>query len=82
MSGLQRAQSTDVGFDKKNLVVVSMDLTTQGYDKARAATLYAQLSERLKTLPGIKSVSLAEVAPFSGRRDVLIDVEGTDHHSA
>ena len=74
--GLQQAQSTDVGFDKKNLVVVSMDLTTQGYDEARAATLYAQLSERLKTLPGIKSVSLAEVAPFSGRRDVLIDVEG------
>ena len=76
VSGLQKAQSTDVGFDQKNLVVVSMDLTTQGYDEARTATLYAQLSERLKTLPGIKSVSLAEVVPFSGRRDVPIDIEG------
>jgi macrolide transport system ATP-binding/permease protein len=76
VSGLQRAQSTDIGFDQKNLVVVSMNLTTQGYDEARAATLYAQLSERLKTLPGIKSVSLAEVMPFSGRRDVPIDIEG------
>ena len=76
VSGLQRAQSTDVGFDHKNLVVVSTDMTTQGYDEARAATLYAQLSERLKTLPGIKSVSLAEVVPFSGRRDVPIDIEG------
>jgi predicted permease len=76
VSGLQRAQSIDVGFDQKNLVVVSMDLTTQGYDEARAATFYAQLSERLKTLPGIKSVSLAAVVPFSGRRDVVIDIEG------
>jgi predicted permease len=76
VSGLLRAQSTDVGFDQKNLVVVSMDLTMQGYDDARKATLYAQVSERLKTLPGIKSVSLAEVVPFTGRRDVPIEVEG------
>ena len=53
--GLQQAQSTDLGFDQKNLVVVSMDLTTQGYDEARAATFHAQLSERLKALPGIRS---------------------------
>ena len=74
--GLQQAQSTDVRFDQKNLVVVSTDLTAQGYDEARASTFYAQLSERLKTLPGIKSVSLAEVVPFTGRRDVPIDIEG------
>ena len=74
--GLQQAQSTDVRFDQKNLVVVSMDLAPLGYDDARASTLYAQLHERLKTLPGIKSVSLAEVVPFAGRRDVRIDVEG------
>ena len=74
VSYLQRAQSTDVGFDKKNLVVVSTDL--QGYDEARSATLYAQLSERFRNLPGIKSVSLAEVVPFSGRRDVVVDIEG------
>jgi predicted permease len=49
--GLQRARSTDLGFDQKTLVVMSLDLTTQGYDEARAATLYAQLSERLKALP-------------------------------
>jgi macrolide transport system ATP-binding/permease protein len=75
--GLQRAQSTDLGFDQKNLLVMSMDLTTQGYDEARAATLYAQLAERLKALPLIKSVSLAEVAPFSGARETAIDIEGS-----
>ena len=74
--GLQQAQSTDLGFDQKNLVVVSMDLTTQGYDEARAATFHAQLSERLKALPGIRSVSLAQTVPFAGFRDETIDIEG------
>jgi predicted permease len=74
--GLQQAQSTDLGFDQKNLLVLSMDLTTQGYDEARATTVYAQLAERLKGLPEIKSVSLAAVPPFSGARETTIDVEG------
>ena len=79
--GLQQAQSTDLGFDQKNLVVVSMDLTSQGYDEARAATFHAQLSERLKALPGIRSVSLAETVPFAGGRDETIDIEGcVDQH--
>ncbi|HET9786762.1 MAG TPA: FtsX-like permease family protein, partial [Pyrinomonadaceae bacterium] len=30
--GLQQAQSSDLGFDSKNLIVLSMDLTAQGYD--------------------------------------------------
>jgi predicted permease len=75
---LQKAQSTDVGFDSKNLIVLSMDVTPLGYDQARAATLRAQLAERLKALPGIKSVSSAEIMPFAGRRDDLMDIEGGD----
>ena len=74
--GLQQAQSTDLGFDQKNLVVLSMDLRTQGYDEARAATFHAQLAERLKALPGIKSLSVAQTVPFAGARDETIDVEG------
>lgn len=74
--GLQQAQSTELGFNQKNLLVLSMDLTTQGYDEARAASLYAQLAERLKALPVIRSVSLADVPPFSGTRETTIDIDG------
>ena len=74
--GLQQAQSTDLGFDQKNLVVMSLDLTTQGYDEARATTLHAQLQDRLKALPAVQSVSLAKVAPFSGVLETTIDIEG------
>lgn len=73
---LQQAQSTDLGFDQKNLLIASMDLTTQGYDEARAAAFQAQLYERLKALPGTRSVSLVQTAPFTGRRDVAIEIEG------
>jgi putative ABC transport system permease protein len=73
---LQKAQSTDVGFDSKNLVVLSMDIAPLGYDEARAGTLRSQLAERLSALPGIKSVSSAQIMPFAGRRDDAIDIEG------
>lgn len=79
--GLQRAQSTDLGFNQKDLVVATMDLTAQGYDEGRAATFHAQLSERLKALPGIKSVSLAQTAPFAGGRDETIEIDGREDAS-
>jgi len=73
---LQKAQSTDVGFESKSLIVLSMDVSPLGYDEARATALRAQLAERLQALPGIKSVSSAEIMPFAGRRDDAIDIEG------
>jgi len=73
---LQRAQSSEVGFDSKNLVVLSMDVSALGYDDARVATLRAQLAEHLKAIPEIKQISSAEIMPFAGRRDDAIDIEG------
>lgn len=73
--GLQQAQSADLGFDQKNLLVLSLDRATQGQDEARTATLYTQLSERLKVLPGVESVSLAGVVPFAGVREAAIEID-------
>lgn len=74
--GLQQAQSADLGFDQKNLLVLSLDRATQDQAEARQATLYTQLSERLKVLPGVESVSLAGVVPFAGVREAAIEIEG------
>ena len=73
---LQRAQSSDVGFDSQNLMVLSMDVSALGYDDARVTTLRAQLAERLKAMPEIKQMSSAQIMPFAGRRDDAIDIEG------
>lgn len=74
--GLQRAQSTDLGFESRSLLVLSMDLAPLSYDEGRAATFHTQLFDHLKALPVIKSVSVAETAPFAGRRDDRVDIEG------
>ena len=73
---LQRAQSSDVGFDSKNLIVLSMDLSALGYDDARVTTLRTQLAERLKAMPQIKDMSSAQIMPFAGRRDDAVDIDG------
>src|SRR4029079_9669342 len=73
---LQRAQSSDVGFDSKNLIVLSLDVSALGYDEARVTTLREQLAERLKTVAQIKEISSAQIMPFAGRRDDAIDIEG------
>jgi predicted permease len=74
--GLQRAQSTNLGFESKNLLVLSMDLAPLSYDEGRAATFQTQLFDHLKALPGIKSVSVAQIVPFAGWRNDLIDIDG------
>jgi len=73
---LQRAQSSDVGFDGKNLIVLSMDVSALGYDEARVTTLREQLAEHLRALPQIKELSGTQIMPFAGRRDDAIDIEG------
>ncbi len=75
---LQRAQSADPGFDPRNILVVSWDPTSAGYDAQKATTLYQQLNERLTALPGVRSVSLARVAPFAGKLFTGIETEQRD----
>jgi predicted permease len=74
--GLQRAQSTNLGYESKNLLVLSMDLAPLSYDEGRAATFQTQLFDHLKALPGIKSVTVAQIVPFAGWRNDLIDIDG------
>jgi predicted permease len=74
---LLTASAIDVGFDRKNLVVASLDLGLQGYDEARGMAFYRQLLERMETLPGVRSASLAEIVPlgFGGQR-TGVELEG------
>jgi macrolide transport system ATP-binding/permease protein len=74
--GLQRAQTLDPGFRAEQALATSLDLDQQGYDQSRAAIFHRQLIERLETMPGVKSVSLASVIPFSGYSGGAIITEG------
>ncbi|MBO0725157.1 MAG: FtsX-like permease family protein [Blastocatellia bacterium] len=74
--GLHRAQSTDLGFEPGNLLSLSVDLASAGYDAPRAAIFYQQLTERLTALPGVQSVSFAQNIPLTGVNVTTITLEG------
>ncbi|MBA3714201.1 MAG: ABC transporter permease [Pyrinomonadaceae bacterium] len=76
IKSLRNLQSIDAGFQADNLMVMSLDLRPNGYDKPRGQAFYRDLMERVENLPGIESASLARVARLSlggSRRSVTME---------
>ncbi len=63
--GFNRMNHIDVAFDPSNMYLVSLDPVRDGYSATKAAGLFDGLAERLKRVPGVREVALAEVPPFS-----------------
>jgi predicted permease len=63
---LMKLQEENVGFNRDNVLVVSLDPRLGGYKPAELTPLYRQLLDRVNTLPGVKSATLATYAPMSG----------------
>lgn len=73
--GLRRAMSTDLGFERKNLFIVSIDPEASGYDANRVYAFQADLQERLRGVPGVKSTGLVDLAPFDGTSSTTIQLD-------
>ena len=58
------AARVDPGFRTDRGVIVEIDPSLAGYDKARGAEVSRALVERLRTVPGVESASLAATVPF------------------
>ena len=63
---LQRIYSTDVGFDRSNVIVFRMDPRRVGYRGSSLAAFYATLLERTRAVPGVAGATLSSHVPFSG----------------
>ncbi len=74
---LQSEQNSDPGFDPNHVFLAYFDLTPMGYSRAQAIAFDRQMVVRLKSLPGVQSVTLGDFAPlsFSIRTD-FIQAEG------
>ncbi len=59
-------KSVDPGFPLDHLIAFSVDPTLSGYDGARTRDLFQRLQDTLKAVPGVRSVSMAELGPLSG----------------
>ena len=65
--GAQTAEGSDLGFDRNNLQLLSVDLGKLNYDQTRGKEFIRRLSEETKTMPGVRSVSVAKFIPFDRR---------------
>jgi predicted permease len=61
---LRQLSHVQLGFRPDNLLIASFDLDRQRYTAEKGAKFQADLRERVQALPGVRSVSVAEHAPF------------------
>ena len=64
LRALGRADSVDLGFDPRNVHVMTVDLSLQQYTDAEAATFFEDLRRRGAALPGVTSAAVATALPM------------------
>jgi len=63
---LQNLRSQDLGFDRTNIVFVSLNSTKAGLKQTQLAQLYTDLLERLRRIPQVSAASLTQIVPIEG----------------
>jgi predicted permease len=66
LKSLNQLRTMGLGFDKRNVLEVSMDPTFNGYSQERAKTFFRDLQENVSRLPGVLSVSFNSLGLVSG----------------
>src|SRR5262249_35025997 len=62
--GARKAQEVDLGFDRNNLQLLSVDLAKQNYDQAHGREFIRRLLEQIQAMPGVRGASVAKWIPF------------------
>jgi predicted permease len=64
VQSLSQLDRRDLGFDPERLLVVSLDLSTQGYDDAASGLAFAdRVRESVSALPGVATAAVADGLP-------------------
>jgi predicted permease len=73
---LKNLENVDMGYNRANLAVVSVDASSAGYTGEKLANVTAELLARLQQVPGVQAATFSENGLFSGTESatsVLID---------
>ena len=62
--GLDAAKSADLGYRADDISVITFDPGQSGYSEVRTRAFYRDLMERVKEMPGVKGVALAQSVPL------------------
>jgi len=66
LRSLSRALSFDPGFASQNLLIAPLETRGAGMSKEQGEAFYRQALERIGSLPGVRSATLAAIVPISG----------------
>jgi predicted permease len=77
---LQESQNINLGFRTDNLLMFTVDLELEGYDKTRGQMFQKQLLERLRLTPQIREASSAGHTPL-GYNNESVDVYTAEQSS-
>lgn len=73
----RNAERVYLGFDPTHVLNASMDVREIGLDKERAHRFFRDLEERMRSVPGVQSVSLAATVPMGYSNEAnAVYVEG------
>jgi putative ABC transport system permease protein len=77
LRSLEKLRPTRMGFESENVLIASLRLDEQQYDRARSQEFYRSLSERIAALPGAQAVSLSRAIPgLPGSSRARVRIEG------
>lgn len=70
-------QQEDLGFNRENVLLASVDMRLAGYKADQLSGVYRQLYDRLNSLPNVQSATIASYSPMAGTsRNSTITVRG------
>jgi predicted permease len=63
---LSHLRNLDLGFERHNLLLVTLDFAHSGYNAAQFSQLSHELVTRLDAIPGVSSATFSAVSPMQG----------------
>jgi len=67
----QNSANVDMGFRVDHTLMMSVDLGLQGYSEEHGQQFYKQISDRVKSLPGVRDASFAAYIPMGYENDIV-----------
>ena len=65
---LANLRGVDVGFNPEQVLLFQLDSTRIGYAPEESVALYARIADRMRALPGVRSVTMSQTALLGGGR--------------
>lgn len=66
LRSLMNLSAIDPGFEAKPVLAVSIDLESQGYAAGSTAAFWRDLTDHVRTIPGVEAVAPARTSPLAG----------------